>query len=77
MRFSCLVLLSILPAAACNRSNEPESLTATQATAPTGELDSSAAKLSVTAAVQSLAQVKASIANHRGKVLVVDLWALW
>lgn len=39
--------------------------------------ESKIARLPVSAAVMSLPDVKNTIAAHKGKVVVVDLWAMW
>ena len=62
---------------ACNRSDRPDSRTVKQATAPERALDSPLAGQPVTVSVASIAEVEAFIADQRGKVVVVDLWALW
>ena len=74
MRTSLLLFLSavLLPLTACSSSApEPDSA------AGSVDVEVSVAEPSITATVRNRAEVEQLVASHQGKVVVIDLWALW
>ena len=82
MRFwhlSSLLALT-LPLAACGPGSQVETGQPTDSaqSSPGGlQPQTQQTNASITASVQSIAQLQERIAAHKGKVVVVDLWALW
>jgi hypothetical protein len=71
------ILLStlVLPTIACSRGVRPEA-EPEKALAPEKQERQSPPE-PITAVVHSIPQVEALIASHGGKVIVIDLWAMW
>lgn len=73
-----LVLAICLLFAGCQERTPPASPeTATQAKSPKATETPVDAKQAVTVEVKSWAEVQQMMADHRGKVVVVDIWSTW
>ncbi len=57
--------------------DEPSSTAKSPGDAPLSPADSPGSTPEITAVVKTMAEVNKLIAAHTGKVVVVDLWALW
>jgi len=73
---AALVVVSIL--VGCSDSTSPTKQPPTNSNSSTKDKETQTTpEVPITASLMSLAEVNDAIASHKGKVVVVDLWAMW
>ena len=76
---SLSLLMLIFTAVSCGTNSAPQSVPVADSQPASSEPPAVASRpaVPITVSVQSIAQLEERIASHQGKVVVVDLWALW